>query len=110
MACCAVSFRIKLFIHKTLVDILMTIEAPDSNIPEVPVFGFLMTGNAGDCKVCSFKNEFSLVVLFNGESELIEPFGGMTIGAVLHNAELRELVVVIILMTVSAPVILYWGR
>ena len=67
MASCTVSFRIKLFIHVALVNILMTIEALDANLPEVPFFSFLMTANTRRCQVRPIKPELALVMLIDGK-------------------------------------------
>jgi hypothetical protein len=60
-----IGFRIVFFIDQSVMDVLMAIDTTNPNIPETPVAGFLMTGNAGSCQMTPFETESSLVVLVN---------------------------------------------
>ena len=65
MTGCTVSVGIKLCIDIALVDIFMTIFAANADLPEVPIFSFLMTGNTRCCQMRPFEPELALIMLFD---------------------------------------------
>jgi len=54
-------------IDMAAMNILVTIGATKPDIPEVPFFGFFMTGDTGCGKVRTFEPEPALVMLFNSK-------------------------------------------
>ena len=97
-----IGFRIIFFIDLSIVNIFMTIDTPDPDLPEVPFPGFLMTGEAGCCQVRPFQVKPALIMLVNRVRNLIEGFGVVTIGTICNNTFLHKLTVMIIFMTIGA--------
>jgi hypothetical protein len=59
-------------------DILVTLIATDSNVPEAPFFSFPVAIKAWCRQVCAIKWKFAEVMLLNGEGEKCKPFGIVT--------------------------------
>ena len=49
-------------------DILMAIDAFDSDLPETPSITLFMTGETGCCQVCTSQFKRTFIVLFNGKT------------------------------------------
>jgi hypothetical protein len=46
-------------------NIWMTIDATETDLPEVPLFGFQMAGKTGGGQMCAFQGENSCIMLLN---------------------------------------------
>jgi hypothetical protein len=98
----AVGFRVKLAVDLSFVNILVAIDATDANIAETPVARFPVAGDAGCCKMTSFKMKPSQVVLSDGENDLGESLCVVTAGTIDHRSVFDKLAVVEIFVAVTA--------
>ena len=86
--------------------VFMTIGALRTDLPEAPFFSFLMTFNTWGRNMSPFENELALVMLIDGKGGLVKPFCTVTIAAAGHQAIVKELPVVIILMAIGTLIMI----
>ena len=104
----AAGLRVIFFIDQPLVDILVAIAAPASDLPETP--GCVarggspdVAGNTGNGKVRPVQPESTLIVLFRGIGKFFKPGNRVTLGTIGRNTLPGKLAFVVIGVTIDAP-------
>lgn len=69
-------------VQEILMDIRMAIGTPYSDVPEIPLFFFLMAGEAGCCQMGAFQWKHPFVMPFDGERCQGKALGVMAGGTV----------------------------
>ena len=92
---------------KSLMNVLMAIDATLSNLPEMPgciclIKRFPVTGKTRGGKMGSLQTESTLIVLVNGESEFVKSIHRMTLGTIGRHPLFRKLVFMIICVAIAA--------
>jgi len=85
-------------------DILMTISAPDSDLPETPFLLLFMTCDTGSCQVGSLQFEIPVIMLLNRIESVGKSFCAMAIRTILHIPLPGELSFMIIGMAIHATI------
>jgi hypothetical protein len=106
MATLTACFLVILLIQVRLMDILMTIHACFTNLPETPLVLFLVADKTGRCQVCTLQLKSGLVMPLNGEVRPFKAQGGMAIGTIRCVALTDKLLIMVICMAVVAIFIL----
>ena len=93
-------------IQEILMDIRMAIGTPYSDVSEIPLFFFLMAGEAGCCQMGAFQRKYPFIVPCDGERCHGKSPGIMAGGTIGCQTQPGKLAPVVILMAISAPVML----
>lgn len=98
-------FRIIFFIHCGFMDVLVTIDAILTDLPEGPFATFFMTGKTGCCQVCPGQLERAFVVSFYGKRGYFKSIQRVATGTIRCFTLDRELFSVVIRMATGAAVV-----
>jgi len=106
MAAFTSSFGIIFLIEIRLMDVLVTVHATHTDVPEIPPFLFLVADKTGCGLVRPFQGERAGVVFLKGVERTLESFHGVAGGTVGRPFRFFKLSKVVIGMTVFAQVMI----